>query len=78
MSALDDLDREMWLARRLGDFGAIFAGTTDRAIRQARTREAILELNLEHAICGRGPGGKPETFAEVYQRLFGAPLRERA
>lgn len=65
---------EMWLARRLGDFGHIFSGVTDPALRKRRIREAIREGALEQGICGRGKGGQPETFSEVYQRLYGEPL----
>lgn len=79
MSGLDELDREAWLARRIESYGEVFAGVTDRAIRRERIRRAILELNLELAIAGRNPEtGKPETFAEVFGRLYSRPLREAA
>jgi hypothetical protein len=62
---------EMWLARRCGDFGHVFGGVTDPALRQQRIREAIREGALEETICGRGKDGRPETFREAYTRLYG-------
>lgn len=62
---------EIWLARRLGQFGHVFAGVTDPALRKQRIREAIREGNHDHNIAGRRADGKIETFAEVFNRLYG-------
>ena len=64
---------EMWLARRLGDFGAVFSGVTDTATRKARMREAITSRGLAEAICGKRDG-KVETFSETYCRIYGEAL----
>lgn len=64
---------EMWLARRLGDFGAVFSGVTDIATRKARMREAITDRHLADAICGKRDG-KVETFSETYRRIYGEAL----
>lgn len=72
---LRELDAEMWLAHRLQQFGHVFAGVTDRELRKQRFREAILEGRDELAIAVRGPGGKPETFRELYERHYREPLR---
>ena len=64
---------EMWLARRLGDFGAVFSGVTDIETRKARMREAITDRHLADAICGKR-GEKVETFRAVYQRVYGEAL----
>lgn len=72
--ALRHLDAEAWLARRLGNFGHVFQGVTDRETRKQRIRDAIREGGLEMVIAGRNPEGRPDTFAEVFQRLYGAAL----
>lgn len=64
---------EMWLARRLGDFGAVFSGVTDPATRKARMREAITSRGLADAICGKR-GGNVETFRAVFQRIYSEAL----
>lgn len=81
--ALRHLDAESWLARRLdqfreGTYRAVFAGLTDTSTRRERMRDAILDLNLGLVIAGRGQDGKPETFGEVFQRLYREPLRAAA
>ena len=67
-------DAETWLAHRLGDFGHVFQGVTDSALRRQRIREAILEGGLDQVVCGKNPTGKTETFGQVYERLFGEPI----
>ena len=73
-SALEQMDREVWLARRLGQFGHVFAGVTDRDLRKQRCREAIREGGHEVAIAGRGKDGRPRTFSEIFEDIFGEPL----
>jgi hypothetical protein len=69
-----DFANEAWLVNRLGSFGHVFAGVTDREIRKQRIREAIREGNLEHAIAGGAKRGSPETFADVFKCLYGEDL----
>lgn len=69
-----ELEAEMWLTHRLGNFGHVFEGVTDRELRKMRIREAILEGNLDVAIAGKGANGKAETFAQVFERLYHEPL----
>lgn len=71
---LRHLDHERWLAKRLGEHGAgIFTGLTDRDVRRERIRAAIVEHGLEAVIVGRHEG-RPETYAQVFERLYGTPL----
>jgi hypothetical protein len=73
-SRFAQLDREAWLAQRLGEHGAgIFTGLTDRDVRRERIRAAIVEHGLEAVIVGRHEG-RPETYAQVFERLYGTPL----
>ncbi len=72
--SLRQLDREMWLARRLEDHGAnIFEGMTDPAIRKARFREAIKRLGIELVIAG-SRGGKPVNYQDLFSDVFQEPL----
>lgn len=71
MTPLQQMDREVWLARRLGQFGHVFAGVTDPDLRKQRSREAIREGALETAIAGRGKDGRPRTFAEIFTDVYG-------
>lgn len=65
---------EQWLAKRVGDFGGVFEGITDPALRRERIRSAIVEQHLELAIIGKGRGGKAETFSQAFERLYGQRL----
>ncbi len=75
MSTPLDLTAEAWLIRRLGNHGRhVEDGVTDVAIRRERIRAALLEGGLEVVVVGRGASGKPETYAQVFGRLYGEPL----
>ncbi len=71
---------ELWLAERLAHHGAladpegIFAGLTDRPIRAERMRQAIQRKGLADVVLGRGPDGKPSTYRETFERLYGERL----
>lgn len=66
---------EAWLIWRLGQLGErIEEGATDYAIRAERVRKVILHARLEAAIAGGTRKGKPETFAQVFERVYGEPL----
>lgn len=47
----------------------LFEGVTDTAERKARARIAIIVGKLEQLACG------DSTFAEVFERTYGEPLR---
>jgi len=74
----------LWLAERVGlerrnVFARVFAGLTDEAERVKRLRELIREGIAARRCgwikCGTNPNtGKPETFAQVFERLFGEKL----
>lgn len=70
----DQLDAESSLATRLELFGVIFDGDTTPAIRAERARVAIAEARLAMVIAGRTLSGKPETFSDLYQRIYGQKL----
>lgn len=73
MSA-DTLRQELWFAQRLTDHRAgIFDGLTDRDTRRERFRAAILDHGLTEVIVGR-QDGKPATYAQAFEQLFGEPL----
>jgi hypothetical protein len=73
---LQRLAHEQWLAQRLGEHGAgVFTGLTDRDTRRERFRAAILEHGLEAVVVGRHEG-KPQTYAQAFERLFGEALKQ--
>jgi hypothetical protein len=76
---------EGWLIGRLGPGGPgsasdrIYAGVTDYAIRAKRVRSILLrqpELALQ--VIGGKARGQPETFADVFERVYGEPLVKRS
>lgn len=69
---------ERWLADRLWPaprdvLANLYAGRTTPEIRRDRIRTRILELGWQRRRAGYA-GDEPETFAEVFERLYGAPL----
>ncbi len=64
---------EHWFAKRIGAFGEVHAGLTDGTTRRERLRAAIRARGIAHAICGKSPAGKIETFADTFERLFSEP-----
>lgn len=70
----DELDREMWLAKRLKEHGThVFDGVTDRAERKARFREAINDVGAL-VVVGRSKAGHAMSYADVFRELYGEPL----
>jgi hypothetical protein len=68
------LNGELWLARRIALHGVkVFEGDTDTAKRRERFRQAIKHHGLESVVCG-GRGGKPATYAQAFERLYGEKL----
>lgn len=64
---------ETWICRRL-QAPDLFAGVTTPDERRERVRAEILGRDLQHAIAGRRTGQSPETWAELFQRIYGLPL----
>jgi len=70
-------DAETWFAKRLTEHGVtILSGAPDRATRMERFRGAILGCYLEAVIVGGKAAGKPETYQQIFERLYGEPLRQ--
>jgi hypothetical protein len=71
-------DVEMYFARRLGEHGkSIFTGLSDPTITKARIRQAIIDSRLDCTIIGRAPNGKPETYAQSFERFYNEPLHPK-
>lgn len=73
--SFSDFDAEIYLTRRLKDHGAlIFEGDTTAQARRERFRSAIVNHGLDCVIVGRNKAGKPETYADLFERIFKDPL----
>ncbi|HEX5461914.1 MAG TPA: hypothetical protein VFX20_18260 [Steroidobacteraceae bacterium] len=81
------LDAEAWLRQRLIDHGVlervpdlkhgvreVDLGVTTTAMRAERMRQLILRHGLEVVIAGGTRKGKPETYAELFERVYGEPV----
>jgi len=66
---------EDWLVARVRDHGghAVLEDILTTEERRERVREAILRNGLSSVLVGR-KGGKPETYAAAFQRLYGTKL----
>jgi hypothetical protein len=67
---------ELWLARRLGLPLSWAAGVTTRDQRRETIRAAILAKGLANDVAGKRPNKTPETWAQVFQRVYARPLNE--
>jgi hypothetical protein len=68
-------DAETFLAGRLKDRGlGVFIGATDETIRKDRFRKAIIAGNLASVLVDKHLSGKSETFARLFERIYGEPL----
>lgn len=67
---------EAWLAKRVLEQTNVdvYTGITDRDIRRERMRAAILEHGLAAVVLGKGAGGKPESYQQIFERLYSQPL----
>lgn len=68
----------LWLAERLWESSRdvqvnLFGGITGPEVRRDRIEKRILELGWRNRRCGYA-GDEPETFGEVFERLYGVPL----
>lgn len=64
---------ELWLAYRLRLPLSWDGGVTTFEQRRDRIRAEIIERNLGDAIAGNAKG-RPETWAQVFQRIYRQPL----
>jgi len=72
--SVDLLRGEQWLLRRLLQHQVdALAGVTEAGGRKARFRAAIQLHGLDVIICGTRDG-KPVTYAQAFQRLYGERL----
>jgi len=63
----------MNLLRRLGR-ASLFDGVTTAEERRDRVRAFTREKQLQLAIAGRAPDGKPETWSDLFSRMYGEAL----
>lgn len=74
----NDFDREYWLANRLKVHGvAIFNGDTAPEKRKEIARKAIQQIGSA-LVVGRGKDGRPKTYADVFEDIYGEPLVQTA
>jgi hypothetical protein len=64
---------EVWISRRLLR-PDLFAGVTDQAERRERVRRVILDGDMAEAIAGKRRDAAYETWAELFERVYGEPL----
>jgi hypothetical protein len=71
-------DAESYFVKRLGEHGqTVYLVRTDPDDRRERIRAAIMVGHLECTILGRRSDGKPENYADAFERLYGEPLTPR-
>ena len=63
--------------RRLSQPG-LFSGVTDQAERRERVRRAILDGCMAEAVAGKRKGQPCETWADLFERVYGVKLLEAA
>jgi hypothetical protein len=73
----DKLVVEAWMARRLGMPMSWDGGVTTREDRRERIRAAIVSSGREMAIAGRAAGKSCETWAQLFQRVYGQPVNQQ-
>jgi hypothetical protein len=66
---LQDFDRELWLAEKLG---VHFGGSTTFEQRRERISAEIMKRKLSDRVCARAPHRKPVTFAQCFERVYGS------
>lgn len=68
---------EIWFATQLRRHGiTIFDGLTTLEQRKERARAGIIEKGIASTAIGKREG-KRETFATVFERLYGEPLERK-
>lgn len=67
-------DAERFFVRRLGDHGVtVYLCSTSPETCRENIRRGIADGGLAGVIIG-SKGGKPETYEELFQRVYGEPL----
>jgi len=69
-----DVVVEAWMARKLGLPMSWDGGVTTRADRREKIRAAILDGAKGQTIAGRRAHKTPETWAELFRRVYREPL----
>lgn len=73
---LTPIESETWLANRLLDHGCdLYAGS--HVTYGERIRQTILTNGMGCVVVGRRDG-KPENYAQVFERMYGLPLEPKA
>ena len=67
------MNPESWLLECLKDFGADVYQGSFPTLRE-RIGHAIVKHGIATVIAGRGPDRKPETFGQIFRRLYGVEL----
>jgi hypothetical protein len=65
---------ESYIVKRLRDHGAHIYAVSDQFPLKERIRRAILDSKLDCIVIGRNLAGKVETYAQLFERLYGEPL----
>lgn len=74
LTGAQEIAVQSWVQRRLvAQITAIFEGLTDPQLRWERIRQVISANGFGPVILGRHDG-KPETYAQFFERVFGEPL----
>lgn len=74
---LSGVEGETWLANRLIQHGIdIYAGDSYPTFAD-RLGAAIVRNGVQCVIVGRNPDGKPESYAQCFQRIAGKPLPKK-
>jgi hypothetical protein len=73
----DKLVIEAWMARKLGMPMSWAGGVTTREERRERIRAEIIEQDREYAIAGKRTGQSPETWGQLFQRVYGQPVNQQ-
>lgn len=66
---------ESWICDRLRK--DLFCGLTTAEERRERLRAEILERDMAEAVAGRRKGQTCESWAELFERIYGEPLVRR-
>lgn len=73
---IPDFYLEYWLAQRVSspNLQTIFDGVTDVNERCKRMRGAIVDSGIADATAGGIKRGRPKTFRQCFESLYGEPL----
>jgi hypothetical protein len=77
MPAGPTIATEVWISRRLRR-PDLFGGVTDPGARRELVRQAILDGDMAEAIAGKRKDAECETWAQLFERVYGEALTGRA